>query len=142
MRPSPKLPELRWLAGQFAVVRFPAGTDAVAALALRRPTATLPFYSLTHTAEETSVVLGEELLDTASSGADIERGWACFKVQGPLDFALVGILSRLSTALAAAGVSIFAISTFDTDYVLVKQESKAAATHTLTARGYTMLDNA
>ncbi len=50
-----------------------------------------------------------------------ERDWRCLKVEGPLDFTLTGILASLATPLAGAGISIFAISTFGTDYVLVKE---------------------
>lgn len=51
-----------------------------------------------------------------------EDGWRAFRVAGPLDFSLVGILAGLSTALREAGISIFALSTYDTDYILVKEE--------------------
>jgi hypothetical protein len=53
--------------------------------------------------------------------------WRAFEVAGPLDFALTGILSRLAQPLADAGVSLFAVSTYDTDYVLVRAESAASA---------------
>ncbi len=65
-----------------------------------------------------------------------EPGWACFKVVGPLEFELVGILARISSALAEAGVSIFALSTFDTDYILVKREQVRAAYDALVLAGY------
>lgn len=58
-------------------------------------------------------------------GARAESGWRAFRVAGTLDFALTGVLAALATPLAAAGVSIFAVSTFDTDYVLVKDLPKA-----------------
>ena len=60
-----------------------------------------------------------------------ERGWRCFKVEGPLDFELTGILSSLAQPLAAAHISIFAISTFDTDYLLVKKENLQKAQEVL-----------
>lgn len=53
---------------------------------------------------------------------DREDGWRALKVTGPLNFGLVGILSRIASALADAGVPIYAVSTYDTDYVLVKQD--------------------
>lgn len=66
----------------------------------------------------------------------VERGWRALVVAGPLDFALVGILASLSNTLAVAGVSIFAISTFDTDYILVKEEKLGVALASLTAAGH------
>jgi hypothetical protein len=65
-------------------------------------------------------------------------GWCCFSVVGPLDFSLTGILAGIATVLANAGISLFAISTFDTDYVLIKQESVAGAKRAL-ATHYEML---
>ena len=53
-------------------------------------------------------------------GVLCERGWAGLKVEGPLDFSLTGVLASLAQPLAEAGISIFAVSTYDTDYVLVK----------------------
>ena len=66
----------------------------------------------------------------------VERGWRCLKVEGPLDFALTGILADLAGVLASAGISIFAISTFDTDYLLVKEETLDGAVETLTVAGH------
>lgn len=75
-----------------------------------------PFWSITRTDEELSLVLLEEFVP---SDCKSEKGWRCLKVLGPLDFTLTGILASLSGPLAEAGVSIFAISTYDTDYILV-----------------------
>ena len=69
------------------------------------------------TAEELSLVCPDGELP---EGVRAERGWRAFKVEGPLDFALTGILAGLAAPLAEAGISIFAISTFDTDYLLVR----------------------
>jgi len=66
-----------------------------------------------------------------------ETGWSCIKVLGPLDFSLTGILADISAVLAKASVSIFAISTFDTDYVLVKSEKLPVARNALQKAGYT-----
>jgi hypothetical protein len=65
-----------------------------------------------------------------------EAGWACFKVEGPLEFGLVGVLAGITRELAVAGVSIFALSTFDTDYILVKREQVRAAREALVSSGY------
>jgi len=76
------------------------------------------FWSLTRTAEELSLVISEHLVP---QDWQIESGWRCLKVEGPLDFSLTGILSALIAPLAAAGIPVFAISTYETDYLLVKQ---------------------
>jgi len=57
----------------------------------------------------------------------VEGPWSAFRIAGPLDFSLTGILSRCSTLLANASISVFAISTFDTDYFLVRKEFEKAA---------------
>ena len=76
------------------------------------------FWSLTKTAEELSLVVDEHL---APSDWQVEKGWRGLKVEGPLDFSLVGILSALTGPLAAAGIPVFALSTYETDYLLIKQ---------------------
>lgn len=65
-----------------------------------------------------------------------EDGWRAFRIEGPLDFSLVGILAGIASVLAEAGISIFALSTYDTDYVLVKAESFARALDALKKNGY------
>ena len=65
-----------------------------------------------------------------------EDGWRALRVVGQLDFSLVGILSRISATLAGAGVSIFAVSTYDTDYLLVKEAQLDTALASLDAAGY------
>jgi hypothetical protein len=75
--------------------------------------------SITRTAQELSIICDEQVVP---AGTRIESGWRALKVQGPLDFGLTGILASLTIPLAIAEVSIFALSTFDTDYVLVKQD--------------------
>jgi len=92
----------------------------------------MPFWSLTRTADELSIVLPEE---AASPAWRIEPGWRVLKVRGPLDFGLVGVLAQLTGALAGAGVSLFALSTFDTDYLLVRESDLVRATEALTAGG-------
>ena len=92
-----------------------------------------PFFSVTRTLDELSIVVPEGLV---LSGTRQELGWSCIKVLGPLDFGLTGILAGISKVLAAEGVSIFAISTFDTDYILIKQEMLDRARRTLETAGY------
>jgi hypothetical protein len=93
----------------------------------------LPFWSVTHTPDELSVVLPIEnvVWDWKS-----EKDWRCLMVRGPLDFSLVGILAALAASLAAAGISIFVLSTYDTDYLLVKEQDLFHAVEVLTASGY------
>ena len=86
------------------------------------------FFSITKTRDELSIVCPEEKV---SQHVKVERGWRCFKVEGPLDFGLTGILSSLAQPLAEAKISIFAISTFDTDYILIKKENLQKAIEVL-----------
>jgi hypothetical protein len=71
---------------------------------------------------------------------EAEHGWRAFMVEGPLDFSLVGVLARISAVLAAVGISIFAVSTYDTDYVLIKKEKLPAALSALEAEGYDIIN--
>lgn len=93
------------------------------------------FFSVTRTGEELSIVCEDARVP---AGATVQRGWRALMVQGPLDFALTGILSRLLAPLAAAKVSIFALSTYDTDYILVKEGALPAALAALRADGHTV----
>lgn len=65
-----------------------------------------------------------------------EDGWRMFRVAGTLDFSLVGILSRISSVLADNGIGIFAVSTYDTDYVLTKKENMPSALNALRENGF------
>ena len=78
------------------------------------------FFSVTKTDDELSIVCYEECVPKKIKS---EKGWRAFKVEGPLDFALTGILASLANPLAEADISIFALSTFDTDYLLVKEHN-------------------
>jgi hypothetical protein len=91
------------------------------------------FWSVTRTDDELSVVLSEE---TVPPGWKAEQGWRCLKVLGPLDFSLTGILASLSAPLAEADISIFAISTYDTDYVLVRDKDLDKAKKVLSGCGH------
>ena len=75
------------------------------------------FFSITRTTDELSIVCSES---DVPEGVLCERGWVGLKVEGPLDFSLTGVLASLAQPLAEAGLSLFAISTYDTDYLLVK----------------------
>lgn len=77
------------------------------------------FVSITKTPEELSIVCRQ---CDVPKNVRCEKDWRCLKVNGPLDFTCVGILASLSAPLSKAGVSIFAVSTYDTDYLLVKEK--------------------
>jgi hypothetical protein len=91
------------------------------------------FSSVTRTSTELSVVCREEAVP---DGIRRESGWRIFQVEGPLDFALTGILASIARPLAEAGVSLFAVSTFDTDYVMVRERDVEAAVRALRAVGH------
>ena len=69
-----------------------------------------------------------------------EDGWRCFRIQGVLDFSLIGILAKISTILAENRIGIFVVSTFNTDYVLVKAENLDRAMGLLAAAGYSVTE--
>jgi hypothetical protein len=123
---------------RLALVALP-GAFAVCRLAPDAPVpgwaATAPFLSVTRTADELSVVCPE---GAVPDGVRCERGWQCLRVAGTLDFALVGVLAALLEPLAAAGISVFALSTFDTDYLLVRQGELGRAVEALRAAGHTV----
>lgn len=91
------------------------------------------FVSITHTADELSIVCAEENVP-ASVKAD--RGWRALKVAGPLDLALTGVLASLANPLAEAQINLFAVSTFDTDYLLVKGYNLDRACEVLRQAGH------
>lgn len=91
--------------------------------------------SVTLTPEEVSLVLPE---DAAPPHAAAERGWRALRVGGVLDFSLTGVLASLAAPLAQAGVSIFAVSTYDTDYLLMRELSLSVALDALRAAGHTI----
>jgi hypothetical protein len=93
--------------------------------------------SVTRTGEELSIIVTDSL---PPRNVRCERNWRVIKVRGPLQFDLVGIISGISGTLAAAGISIFAFSTFDTDYVMVKEETLGGALNALRRAEYPIVD--
>ena len=89
--------------------------------------------SITRTAEELSVVCSPEAVP---EGVSHEPGWRALTVDGPLDFSLTGVLASLAGPLAEAGIPIFVVSTYDTDWLLVQAERLDAAVAVLRARGH------
>lgn len=86
------------------------------------------------TDEENSLVCITE--NVPANVIEREDGWKAFRIQGVLDFSLIGILSKLSTLLAENGIGIFAISTFNTDYILTKKNNYEKAINILSSAGY------
>jgi hypothetical protein len=92
-----------------------------------------PFCSVTRTADELSVVCPEGCVPP---GVAREGGWRALEVEGPLDFALTGVLLSVAAPLARAAVPIFALSTYDTDYVLVREDRLEDAVRSLAGAGH------
>ena len=90
-----------------------------------------------HTDEERSLVCPTSLVP--SNTTERNDGWRCFRIKGVLDFSLIGILSRISACLAENGIGIFAISTFNTDYILTQKEDFDRAIQLLSKEGYKIL---
>lgn len=109
-----------------------SSTDAVPEWAL-----VSKFFSITKTDDELSVVCDQSLVPL---GVKFEGGWRCMKVKGPLDFGLTGVLSSLAAPLSEAKISIFAISTFDTDYLLMRNDSVTRAIDVLKEAGHTFIE--
>lgn len=95
------------------------------------------FYFIGKTDEELSLVCRTE--DAPSNAVRRSDGWRGFRIQGVLDFSLIGILSRLSALLAEHKIAVFAVSTYNTDYILVREENFAPALAVLAAEGYTVV---
>lgn len=95
-----------------------------------------PIYFIAKTFDEVSIVLPENVIIESKES---EPDWQALQVVGPLDFALTGILSRIAAILANEEISIFAISTYDTDYILVKKDTLSSAITVLNAHDYHVL---
>ena len=93
------------------------------------------FFSITRSPDEVSIVCPQSNVPERTR---CHRGWRCLKLEGVLDPMMVGVISSIAAPLAEGGVSIFVISTFDTDYLLVKHENLEKATQILTAHGHTV----
>jgi len=117
--------------GDYAVAKLPAD----AALPAWLPTA--PFWTVSRAADELSVICAASAVP---DGVTHEAGWRLLRFEGPFAFTQTGILASVLTPLAAAGIGIVAVSTFNTDYVLVQAASLAAATAALRDAGHTVRD--
>ena len=122
--------------GTYAVCRLPAAADVP-------PWASAAggFASVTRTAEELSIVCEEARVPaTEPEGLRREGGFALLKLHGPFPLNAVGILASVAKPLAEAGISLLAIGTFDTDYLLVKRALAEQAVATLVEAGHTLVD--
>ncbi|MEV4895973.1 ACT domain-containing protein [Nonomuraea sp. NPDC055795] len=119
--------ELLLLANEYSVCRLPATTSPPP------PPVAAELYALTITAEEVSVVCRS---GAEPPGAKVESGFSALRVAGALDFSLVGILASLTAPLAEVRVSVFVLSTFDTDYLLVRTVDLPTAKAALEAHGH------
>lgn len=105
------------------------------------PTASIPtwakgnFISITYTPKELSIVCRQ---DSIPQHIRHEANWRILEVEGPMDLSLVGVMARLTQPLAKAGVNVFVISTFDTDYILVKDEKLESAVTALQQEGHSL----
>lgn len=95
------------------------------------------FCFIQKTDEENSLVCVTE--NVPDNTTERDDGWRAFRIQGILDFSLIGILSKIASILAENRISIFAISTYNTDYVLIKEENFSNAVRLLAENGYTVL---
>lgn len=110
------------------------------ALCQRSPDDSIPefmarsrFFSITRTDEEISLVLPEEMVPAEWNA---EKGWRCFKVLGSLNLEMTGILASLTSCLADEGITVLALSTYNTDYLLVRERDLEKACAGLEAQGY------
>jgi hypothetical protein len=93
------------------------------------------FWSVTRSDSELSVVCPQDQVPAAASA---ERGWCAFEVAGPLDFSLTGVVASLVTPLAEEEISIFVVSTFETDYLLVREHDLVRSVAALTTAGHSV----
>jgi uncharacterized protein len=107
----------------YAIYRFNSDSD------IPEWTKNSDFYSVTRTPEEISIVSKQN--DSVTNESTINKDWRILKIQGPLDFSLVGIMAEISGLLKKDKISIFTISTYDTDYILVKSHALEKAVKSL-----------
>lgn len=122
---------LRILPNTFSIHRLPPNSP------IPEPVLNATLYCIARTNEELSIVCDSDLEIESS---DVALGWRGLQVIGPLDFSLTGVLAGIAKALAAANISIFAFSTFNTDYLLVRIEQLQDAVNALQREGYKFPD--
>jgi uncharacterized protein len=95
-----------------------------------------PFLSITRTNEELSIVCNQS---AAPAGAKCEHDWRCLRVAGTLPFSTTGVLASLADPLAEAGIPVFAVSTFDTDYLLIREKDVEKSIEVLRRAGHSFV---
>lgn len=95
----------------------------------------------TRTPHETSIVCVDNAIPPDQEGIAVESGWIAFELEGPFPFAMTGVLASFVQPLAEASVPVFAISTFDTDYVLIKRENQKQALTALGEAGHQLISS-
>ena len=98
---------------------------------------TQPIYFVGKTSEELSIVVPEDL---QLPSLEHEHGWRCIEILGPLNLSMTGILAKISGILAEINIAIFALSTFDTDYILLKKDKLSLAIKALSAQNYQIVE--
>jgi hypothetical protein len=119
--------KFRVLGELLAVCRLAANADLPDSLQAKE------LWSVTRTPDELSIVCSAE---SVPQGVIVERDWIALKLEGPLPFSMTGILASFLQPLAEANIPIFAVSTFDTDYVLIKQNDLERAQAALSVAGH------
>jgi hypothetical protein len=119
--------KLQLLKQTFTVCQLDSTTDA---------DLSAPFTFLSRTDEEISLVCPTDHCPIGAKNR--QDGWKCLRVVGVLDFSLIGILARIADCLAKAQVPLFAVSTYNTDYILVKEENYERALSVLAGAGYSV----
>ena len=121
--------QLELMPETIAVCRLDAGAEVP-------EWATGGLLSITRTPDELSIICSQPKVPASIQR---ESDWRCLRVCGPLDFSIVGLIASLTSTLAAARISVFVFSTFETDYLLVKQNQLESAIKSLTAAGHRIL---
>jgi uncharacterized protein len=114
--------KMKLMGGRCAICRLDR-TDGLPEWAMKGD-----FFSVTGTQDELSIVCGQ---DDVPAGTVCDKDWRLLKVEGPLDFAMEGVLHSISAVLANGGISIFAVSTYETDYILIKDKDVEHAARAL-----------
>ncbi|MBZ5686015.1 MAG: ACT domain-containing protein [Acidobacteriia bacterium] len=122
--------KFRWLRGAYAIVRLAADVS-VPEWATKGE-----FTSITRTADELSIVC---LADDLPRDVDSQHHWICLKLEGPFPFSMTGVLLSFIEPLSSKGIPIFAIATYDTDYVLIQEEFAGMALDSLQQAGHELL---
>jgi uncharacterized protein len=99
------------------------------------------FSCVVRTPGETSIVCAEAVIPLDQEGIAVESGWVAFELEGPFPFAMTGVLAAFIQPLAVASIPVFAISTFDTDFVLIKRENRKQALTALGEAGHQLISD-